>query len=84
VLGASLSTHADGFESAEVVAAANRSRDRTAAVEPWQTILPVAEHLRLLDGAGWRVTTRLWSPASAIDPSHGRRGLLVQASPAAS
>jgi methyltransferase (TIGR00027 family) len=84
VLAASLSTHADGFDSAEVVAAANRSRGRTAEIEPWQTILPVAEHLRLLADAGWRVTTRRWSPASAVDPSHGRRGLLVQASPAAS
>jgi methyltransferase (TIGR00027 family) len=83
VLAATLSTHADGFDSAEVAAAAN-SRRRTAAAEPWQTILPAAEHLGLLADAGWRVTARQWSPAAAAEPSHGRRGLLVQASPAAS
>jgi methyltransferase (TIGR00027 family) len=83
VRAASLSTHADGFDSAEVVAAANRTRGRTGTTEPWQTILPVAEHLRLLADAGWRVTARRWSPAAA-HPDHGRRGLLVQASPAAS
>ncbi len=82
VLAASLSAHAEGFDSAAVVAAANRSR-RTGAVEPWRTILPVAEHLRLLADAGWRVTEQRWSPASSLDASHGRHGLLVLASPAA-
>jgi methyltransferase (TIGR00027 family) len=84
VLAASLSTHADGFESAAVVAAANRSRSRRSAdAEPWQTILPVAGHLRLLADAGWRVTAQRWAPAAAADVSHGRRSLLVQASPVA-
>jgi methyltransferase (TIGR00027 family) len=84
VLAATLSTHADGFDSAEVVAAANRSRARSAAAEPWQTILPVADHLKLLAEAGWRVTARRWSPASSPQPGHGRQGLLVRASPATS
>jgi methyltransferase (TIGR00027 family) len=83
VLAASLSTHEDGFDSTEVVAVANRSRSHNAAAEPWQTILPVAEYLRLLADAGWRVIARRWSPASSANPGHGRRGLLVQAGPAA-
>lgn len=83
VLAASLSTHAAGIDSAEVVAAANRSR-RSAAAEPWQTILPVTEYRRLLAAAGWRVTAEQRSPAAAAaDVSHGRGSLLVHASPAA-
>jgi methyltransferase (TIGR00027 family) len=78
VLAVSLATHADEHDSTEVVAAAN-DRRRTGAAEPWQTILPIAEHLALLTDAGWRVTTTQWSPAAAAHVSHGRRSLLVTA-----
>jgi methyltransferase (TIGR00027 family) len=78
VLAVSLATHADGHDSAEVVTSANNRR-RTAAAEPWLTILPVAEHVTLLTNAGWRVTRTEWVPAAAVDVSHGRRSLLVAA-----
>jgi methyltransferase (TIGR00027 family) len=78
VLAASLAIHADGLDSAEVVIAAN-GRRRTAAAEPWQTILPAAEHLAQLADAGWQVTMTAWSPVPAADISHGRRSLLVTA-----
>jgi methyltransferase (TIGR00027 family) len=78
VLAVSLATHADGHDSAVVVAAAN-ARRRTAAAEPWQTFLPAAEHLAMLTDAGWRVAGTKWSPVAAADVSHGRRSLLVTA-----
>lgn len=78
VLAVSLATHADGYDSAEVVTSANNRR-RTGAVEPWLTILPVAEHVTLLTDAGWRVTRTEWAAAAAADVSHGRRSLLVAA-----
>jgi len=73
----SIATHA-GFDSAEVVTAANLRR-RTAAAEPWRTILPPAEHLALVEQSGWAVTATEWSPVAAADVSHGRRSLLVAA-----
>jgi len=82
VLAASLSTHADGADSAAVVAEANRRR-RSAAAEPWRTILPAAEHLARLEQAGWAVTTTRWAPASFEHAGQDRRSLLVEASPAA-
>jgi O-methyltransferase involved in polyketide biosynthesis len=81
VLAVSLSAHADGADSAAVVAEANRAR-RTAAAEPWQTILPAAEHFARLEQAGWVATTTQWARASSASVSHGRRSLLVQARPA--
>ncbi len=83
VLAATLATHADGLDSAEVVAAVNRSRRQTGAAEPWQTILPVASHLKLLADAGWHVTDQRWCPPASEAVGHGRRSLLVAASPAA-
>lgn len=77
-IAVSLQTHADGYDSAEVVTLAN-TRRRTAAAEPWLTILPAAEHLALLTTAGWHVTTTEWAPTAAIDVSHARRTLLVVA-----
>lgn len=74
----SIATHAEGFDSAEVVTAANLRR-RTAAAEPWRTILPPAEHLALVEQSGWAVTATEWSPVAAADVSHGRRSLLVAA-----
>jgi methyltransferase (TIGR00027 family) len=75
-LAVSVSTHSDGFDSAEVVATAN-SRRRAAEAEPWRTILPAAEHLALLEGAGWAITGITESPAASATVSHGRRGLLI-------
>src|SRR5215472_5872093 len=78
VLAVSIAIHADGLDSAEVVAAANLRR-RTGDAEPWQTILPAAEHLALIEQAGWKITATEWSPTAALDVSHGRRSLLVAA-----
>jgi methyltransferase (TIGR00027 family) len=83
VLAATLGTHADGLDSAEVVAAANRNRHRTGVTEPWRTILPVAKQRKLLADAGWRVTAERWAPSASVTVSHGRRSLLVAASPVA-
>jgi methyltransferase (TIGR00027 family) len=82
VLAASLSTHEDGLDSAEVLAAAN-ARRRTSEAEPWRTILPQAEYLALLEQAGWEVATAQSAPSSA-DVGHSRRSLLVTAVPATS
>lgn len=81
VLAASLSAHADGADSAIVVAEANRGR-RSAAAEPWQTILPAAEHLARMEQAGWHAAKTQWAPASSDRVSHGRRSMLLLASPA--
>ncbi len=78
VLAVSLATHADGYDSADVVAAAN-ARRRIGATEPWRTILPAADQLAMLTDAGWRVTQTRWSPVAAAGVSHGRRSLLVTA-----
>jgi methyltransferase (TIGR00027 family) len=82
ILAASLSSHADGADSAAVVAEANSSR-RTSDAEPWQTILPAAEHVARLEQAGWVVTRTQWGTASSERVSHDRRSMLVAASPAA-
>jgi methyltransferase (TIGR00027 family) len=76
----SMATHADGLDSGEVASAANLRR-RAGDAEPWQTILPVAEHLALVERAGWTVTTTQWSPVPATDVTHGRRSLLAVAEP---
>jgi methyltransferase (TIGR00027 family) len=75
---ASLATHADGYDSAEVAVVAN-ARRRAGEAEPWLTILPVTEHLALLTNAGWRVTTTEWAPPATPDVSHSRGSLLVAA-----
>lgn len=80
VLAASLAVHADGLDSGRVANAAN-ARRRTAAAEPWRTILPVAGQLAMLAGAGWRVTGQL--DAAELDPdAEPGRSLLVTAVPA--
>lgn len=81
VLAASLATHSDGFDTAEVIASAN-ARRRTGGAEPWRTILPGAEQVALLAAAGWSVTNIADSPVPASDVSYGRRSLLVTAEPA--
>ena len=82
VLAASLATHADGLDSAEVVAAAN-ARRRTGDAEPWRTILSAAEHLMMFEQARWVVTGITDSPVPSADVSHGRRSILVTARPEA-
>lgn len=77
-LAVSIATHADGLDSAEVAAAANEHR-RTATAEPWRTILPVDEHLRLVQDAGWAPTRTQWAPAASAEVSYGRRTLFVGA-----
>ncbi len=77
-LAVSLSVHADGFDSAQVVATAN-ARRRAAGAEPWRTILPVSEHLTMLALAGWTVTGVTQAAATTETVSHGRRSLLVSA-----
>ncbi len=81
VLVVSLATHADGLDSADVVTAAN-SRRRTGDAEPWRTIRPAAEHLAMVERAGWIVTGITHLPVPSVDVSHGRRSILVTASPA--
>ena len=82
VLAVSIATHADGLDSAEVVATANLRR-RAADAEPWQTILPAAEHLALIESAGWRITTIEQSPVAPVTVTDGRRSLWVAADAAA-
>jgi methyltransferase (TIGR00027 family) len=80
VLAASLSTHAEGLDSATVLARAN-ARRRTAEDEPWLTILPAGAQVSLLARAGWLVTVS----ADAADLGTGAepgRSLLVTAEPA--
>jgi methyltransferase (TIGR00027 family) len=73
----------DSDEPVAVVVADANSRRRTAATEPWRTILPADEHLAMLADAGWQVTNITDSPPAGTDVSHGRRSLLVSAEPAA-
>jgi len=80
VLVVSLATHADGLDSREVASAAN-ARRRAGDAEPWQTILPVAEHLALVEQAGWTITSTQWLPVPDTDVWHGRRSLLAVAEP---
>jgi methyltransferase (TIGR00027 family) len=78
VLAVSIATHAEGLDSFQVAAAANLRR-RNGNAEPWQTILPAAEHLALIELAGWRITTIEESPALTADVTDGRQSLLVAA-----
>jgi methyltransferase (TIGR00027 family) len=57
-LAVSLATHREGIDSQAVVARSNAAR-RSAAAEPWRTILPAAAQLRLIAQAGWSVTESL-------------------------
>jgi methyltransferase (TIGR00027 family) len=79
-LAASLAICDPTAPAEEVLATAN-ARRRTGATEPWRTILPRDEHLALLTEAGWTVTTVTDSPSASDDVSHGRRSLLVAATP---
>ena len=80
VLAVSLSTHADGLDSARVLEVAN-ARRQAADTEPWLTILSAAAQADLLARGGWRVVTS----ADAADFGTGAdrgRSLLVTAEPA--
>jgi methyltransferase (TIGR00027 family) len=80
VLAASRGIHADGLDSAAVVARGN-ARRRTAGAEPWQTILPAGGQSDLLARAGWRIVAAVDAAdlGTGADPG---RSLLVTAEPA--
>jgi len=79
-LAASLAVHSDGLDSAKVLAHAN-ARRRTAAAEPWLTILPARAHAELLAAAGWQITRTLDAADLGTGADRGR-SLLVTAAPA--
>lgn len=78
LLAASLATHPDGLDSAEVAAALNAGR-RHGDTEPWLTVLPAPAYLALLAETGWQAENQ-------SDPRQGSgaegRSLLVVARPA--
>lgn len=80
VLAASLSVHAEGLDSAVVLARAN-GRRRTAGEEPWLTILPAGAQVSLLARARWRVTASTDAAELGTGAEPGR-SLLVKAEPA--
>jgi methyltransferase (TIGR00027 family) len=80
-LAASLAIHRDGLDSARVLEVAN-SRRRTAATEPWVTILPAALHLDLLRQAGWQAAESIDASDLGTGAEPGR-SLLATAHPAA-
>jgi methyltransferase (TIGR00027 family) len=80
VLAASLAVHAEGLDSAAVVARGN-ARRRTADAEPWQTILPASDQVALLASAGWQVTAAVDAAELGTGAEPGR-SLLVTAAPA--
>jgi methyltransferase (TIGR00027 family) len=53
-LAASLAMHPDGLDSGRVVRELNAGR-RLGDTEPWLTVLPAPDWMRLLASAGWRV-----------------------------
>ncbi len=79
-LAASLAIHADGLDSAAVLARGN-ARRRTAGSEPWLTILPAAGQTDLLARAGWLLTSAV-DPADLGTGADAGRSLLVTARPA--
>jgi methyltransferase (TIGR00027 family) len=79
VLAASLSVHAEGLDSAAVVARGN-ARRRTADAEPFRTILPAAAQADLLASAGWRITATVDAADLGTGAEPGR-SLLVTAAP---
>ncbi len=79
VLAASLAVHAEGLDSAAVVARGNAGR-RTADAEPWRTILPPSGQAHLLARAGWRITATV-DVADLGTGAESGRSLLVTAAP---
>jgi methyltransferase (TIGR00027 family) len=76
-LAASMSTHPEGMDSAQVAAALNAGRGN-GETEPWVTIRPPAEHLRALERAGWS-PERYFDPATLEPTAPSGRSLLVLA-----
>jgi len=81
VLAASLAVHAEGLDSATVVARGN-ARRRSAGAEPFRTILPASDQAGLLAAAGWRITASVDAAALGTGAEPGR-SLLVTAAPRA-
>ncbi|HEX5188173.1 MAG TPA: SAM-dependent methyltransferase [Streptosporangiaceae bacterium] len=79
VLAASLTVHAEGLDSATVVARGN-ARRRTAGAEPFRTILPASDQAGLLAAAGWRITASVDAAELGTGAEPGR-SLLVTAVP---
>jgi O-methyltransferase involved in polyketide biosynthesis len=73
-LAASLATHPDGLDSAQVAAELNAGR-RHGQTEPWLTVRPAAAWRRLLAEAGWAVCSQA-DPRSGSD-AEGRSLLVV-------
>jgi methyltransferase (TIGR00027 family) len=78
-LAASLAVHPEDADSRVVLARAN-ARRRTAAAEPWRTILPAAAQLSLLAGAGWAAAEAVDDATLGTGAAPGR-SLLVVARP---
>jgi len=78
-LAASLGIHPEGVDSDTVVARANAAR-RTAAAEPWLTILPVSGQRELLSRGGWSVVDST-DDAKLDGDAAPSRSLLVVAQP---
>jgi methyltransferase (TIGR00027 family) len=76
-LAASMATHRDGLDSAQVAAALNADR-RNGETEPWVTIRPLVENLRTLERAGW-LPEQCVDPASLEPAASSGRALLVVA-----
>lgn len=76
---ASLAVHRPGLETRAVLAAAN-ARRRNGGSEPWLTIMPADDQVRLLTEAGWSVCGR--TDACELEPAApAGRLLLVAAEP---
>jgi methyltransferase (TIGR00027 family) len=75
-LVATLAVHPRGLGSPAVVAAAN-ARRRNATAEPWRTILPVDEHLDLVNRSGWSMVDALDDAALGTGVTPGWSQLVV-------
>lgn len=78
-LAISLAVHPEGVPSSAVVNAANVAR-RGGRGEPWRTILPTAEHLALLQKAGW-AEEEARDDSDLVPQARPMRSLLVRARP---
>lgn len=92
-LVSSIAIHQPGLSTEKVLEAAN-ARRRGATSEPWRTIVPIDQHLELIETAGWKVDEVIDlddrdEPASDEADSYeglsrGSGSLLVVAHPASS
>jgi methyltransferase (TIGR00027 family) len=65
-LAISMAIHAAELPSPVVVRVANARRGRGGRSEPWRTILPTAQHLRLLHEAGWQEREAIEDPEHSL------------------